>query len=204
MVKGQTLDMTTMTSGLPHAVQGAASLPAGVVSPPPGEAMLGWRQEPMACRPEDQLWLLGAHGGAGVSTLRRCLEQAGILAADAGRAWPVPDGRPVLAVARTHGRGLACAQAVARQYLAGYAPPETALVGCVLVPDGPGKLPRQITTAARSLVFSVYAHTLSEPWAEEYRLLDPLQSTDWPPLPGEFAGLAGLVGTLLDAHKETA
>ncbi len=195
---------TATISGLPHGAKGAASLPAGIITPPPREAMLGWRREPVACRPEDQLWLLGVHGGAGVSTLRRCLDEAGLPAADAGRAWPEPDGRPVLAVARTHGRGLAAAQAVALQYLSGHAPPDTMLIGCVLVPDGPGKLPRQITMAARSLVSSVYADTLAMPWAEELRLLDPHAGGDWPPAPAELTDLADRISALLTAKDLSA
>jgi hypothetical protein len=194
--------MSTITSGLPHGAQGMASAPPGLVTPPPHEAMLGWRREPAPSRPEDRLWLLGAHGGAGVSTLRRCLEQAGIPAADAGRAWPVPDERPVLVVTRTHGRGLAAAQAAARQYLAGYAPPGTVLLGCVLVPDGPGRLPRHITAAARSLVSAVYAETLAAPWAEEYRLLDPADDSDWPPPPTDATDLATRIGELLNPGKD--
>jgi hypothetical protein len=193
---------STIASGLPHGVQGMASAPVGLVTAPPRDVMLGWRREPAPCRPEDRLWLLGVHGGAGVSTLRRGLEQAGIPAADAGRAWPVPDGRPVLVVARTHGRGLSCAQTVAQQYLSGHAPPGTTLLGCVLVPDGPGKLPRTILAAARSQVSSVYAETLAAPWAEEYRLLDPGREPDWPPLPAELTELAGRIEQLLNPGKD--
>jgi hypothetical protein len=196
--------MTAIASGLPHRVQGLAGAPPGVVIPPPREAMLGWRREPVPCRPEDRVWLLGVHGGAGVSTLRGCLEQAGLLAADAGRAWPVPDGRPVLAVARSHGRGLKAAQTAALQYLSGNTPPGTVLAGCVLVPDGPGKLPRQVIAAARSLVSSVYAETLSMPWAEEYRLLDPHEGGDWPPAPGELTELANRISHLLNPQEHTA
>lgn len=196
--------MTTVTSGLPHGLNGMASAPPGIVTSPPREAMLGWRREPLPARPEDQLWLLGVHGGAGVSTLRRCLEQAGIRTADAGRAWPVPDGRPVLVVARTHGRGLKAAQAAALQYLSGHTPPDMVLLGCVLVPDGPGKLPRALLGAARSLVSSVYAETLAAPWAEEYRPLDPHEAGDWPPPPAELSGLAARISQLLDPTKETA
>jgi hypothetical protein len=194
----------TVTSGLPHGARGMASAPPGVVTQPPREVMLGWRREPLPCRPEDQLWLLGVHGGAGVSTLRGCLAQAGIPAADAARAWPVPDGRPVLVVARTHGRGLAAAQAVARQYLSGQAPPATVLLGCVLVPDGPGRLPRHITAAARSLVSAVYGSTLAMPWAEEYRLIDPDQAAEWPPPPGEVSELAARIDELLNHPEDTA
>ncbi len=198
------MNNTATISGLPHGVKGAASLPAGIVNAPPQEAMLGWRREPLTSRPDDQLWLLGVHGGAGVSTLRRCLDQAGLPAADAHRAWPVPGGRPVLVVARTHGRGLAAAQAAALQYLSGHAPPGTVLAGCVLVPDGPGKLPRGITLAARSLVSSVYPETLAAPWAEEYRLLDPHAGGDWPPPPAELADLAARLSALLTAQDTPA
>ena len=196
--------MTPIPSGLPHGVQGMGKAPAGIVTPPPRDAMLGWRREPAPSRPEDRLWLLGVHGGAGVSTMRRLLAEAGILAADAGRAWPVPDGRPVLAVARTHGRGIACAQAAALQYLSGTVPSGTVLLGCVLVPDGPGRLPRGILAASRSMVSAVYAETLAVPWIEEYRLLDPHLRDDLPPLPAEAAALVRRVGELLNPVKDSA
>jgi len=77
------------------------------------------------------------------------------------------------------------------------------LLGCVLVPDGPGKLPRATSGAARSLVSSVYAETLAVPWAEEYRLLDPEQDEDWPPLPAELIELAGRIGQLLNPQKDS-
>ncbi|MFL6163595.1 MAG: DUF6668 family protein [Jatrophihabitantaceae bacterium] len=196
--------MTTFTSGVPRGLRGIASAPAGVVTPPPREAMLGWRREQVPSRPQDQLWLLGVHGGAGVSTLRRCLDQAGLPAADAGRAWPIPDGRPVLVVARTHGRGIKTAQAAAQQYLSGHTPPDTVLLGCVLVPDGPGKLPRAMLAEIRGQVSGIYAETLAAPWAEEYRLLDPDRSSDWPPPPAELSQLAARIDELLNPTKDPA
>jgi hypothetical protein len=193
----------TIDSGLPLNDHGMASAPGGVITAPPREAMLGWRRDPAPVRVGEQVWLMGVHGGAGVSTLRRCLEQAGILAADAARAWPVPDDLPVLAVARTHGRGVKAAQAAALQYLSGHAPPGVRLLGCILVPDGPGRLPRPMVSEARSQVSSIFAATLAAAWVEEYRLYDAERAPQWPPLRTEMEQLADRINELLLTGKDT-
>lgn len=191
------VDAATASSGLPLVAEGMSKLPPGIISAPAHEAMLGWRRDPAPSRPEDRLWLLGVHGGAGVSTLRRCLDQAGLPAADAGRAWPVPDGRPVIAVARTHGRGVKAAQAVALQYLSGHTPPGVELLGCVLLPDAPGRLPRAMISQVKSQVTGIFGSNLSAPWVEAYRLHDPLVEEPWPPLTEEMSRLATRLAELI-------
>jgi hypothetical protein len=193
----------TLDSGLPDGVRGMASAPGGVITAPSREMLLGWRRDAPPARVGDQMWLLGVHGGAGVTTLRRSLGQAGILAGDAGRAWPAPDPLPVLVVARTHGRGIRTAQAAALQYLSKHTPEGTRLLGCLLVPDGPGRLPRQMVTAARSQISGVFAETLAAPWVEEYRLYDAEWGQEWPPLPAEMEQLAERITQLLAPNEDS-
>jgi hypothetical protein len=192
---------TTLSSGLAAVTTGLADAGGMVVQAPAAQDMLGWRRDGTAGRDGDQLWLLGAHGGAGVSTLRRCLQQAKIQAGDAGRAWPQPSGLPVLIVARSHGRGVAAANAAARQHLSGHAPPGTRLAGCILIPDGPGRLPRGMLAEIDRQVTGVYPVTLGAPWAEEYRMFDPDRTQHWPPLPAEMDQLARGVAELLHATE---
>jgi hypothetical protein len=198
------IETVTTSSGLPLIAEGMSKMPPGITTAPTREAVLGWRREPTPSRREDQLWLLGVHGGAGVSTLRRCLDQAGLHAADSGRAWPVPDGRPVIAVARTHGRGIKAAQAVALQYLSGHTPPGVELLGCVLLPDAPGRLPRAAISQVRSQVTGIFGWTLSAPWVEAYRLHDPSVEEPWPPLTEEMSRLATRLTELISSFRDVA
>ena len=91
------------------------------------------------------VWWLGAHGGAGESTLEELF--SGSRAAD--HSWPLtaaerPPARVVL-VARTHARGLRAAQSAIREWAAGDA--QVLLLGLVLIADAPGRLPRGAAAA---------------------------------------------------------
>ncbi|NNH73660.1 hypothetical protein HLB23_28055 [Nocardia uniformis] len=88
------------------------------------------------------VWLLGAHGGAGVSTLERVLAPA----ADAQRRWPaVLDGESpfVVIVARETLDGLARAHELLRQHRAGNAGPSHVL-GLITCAHQPGRVPLDI------------------------------------------------------------
>lgn len=113
-------------------------------------------------RPE-WAWV-GAHGGAGVSTLCR----AAGTGTDCGRQWPASDhrGHRVLLVARTHGAGLAAV----RQVLA--ARGADAVHGVVLVADAPGRLPRELRQQVRVLSGAA-PRQWQVPWVEAWRT-DPL------------------------------
>lgn len=120
------------------------------------------------------LWLVGAHGGAGESTLAT-LDPGW---APAGHAWPRPaEGKaPAVVVARTHHAGLAAAQRALRQWAAGLLP-WIELHGLVLVADAPGRLPKPLRDLA--LVVGGGAPRLWRiPWSEDHRLGEP--ATDEP------------------------
>lgn len=138
--------------------------PATVFAPPPDE------QLPTHPAPQvAPLWWLGVHGGAGESTLA-ALEPTWL---PAQHAWPAPPGAGpvfVVLVARTHARGLAAARAAARQWAAGLVP-HVNVLGLVLIPDAPGRLPRPLREEIQ-LVSGAVARTWTLPWVEPWRL-DP-------------------------------
>ncbi|MET9490033.1 hypothetical protein [Nocardia sp. NPDC006630] len=114
--------------------------------PPEPEKRIGVWHKPVTHdeRHAPLLWLLGAHGGAGVSTLARQLAPA----ADCARMWPavLGDESPfVLVVARETIEGLTRAHDVLRQYHCGQAGPGRAiLLGLVTVAAQPGRVPAPI------------------------------------------------------------
>ena len=153
--------LTVVTNEVPRAgTPGPLTVPtAGLVTAPPAGRMLA-----TGGRPFGGIAVLGAHGGAGVSSLLR----AGLdrFAVDAGRCWP--RAGPVLLVARTSTNGLEWARDLARQHASGRAGADVALFGLVLVPDATGRLPTR-TAALRDLVRGAFCRTWQLPWLEEWR-----------------------------------
>ena len=133
---------------------------AGLVTAPPAGRMLATGGPPFA-----GFGLLGAHGGAGVSSLLRAgLDQ---LAVDAGRCWP--RAGLVLLVARTSTNGLEWARDLARQHASGLAGAHVELLGLVLVADAPGRLPARITELW-DLIGGAFCRTWQLRWLEEWRM----------------------------------
>jgi len=138
----------------------ALSLPsAGLVSAPRAGRPLH-----TSVRAVDGVALLGAHGGAGVTSLLR----AGLdhVAVDADRCWP--RAGLVLMVARTSTSGLEWARDLARQHASGLVG-DVELLGLVLVADAPGRLPARIA-GLRDLVSGAFPRTWHLPWLQEWRL----------------------------------
>lgn len=110
------------------------------------------------------LWLVGAHGGAGTSTVARVLGVA-----ESGTRWPVTDQGLVRAwvVARTHRAGTAAAQRAAVQW-AGGGVPGVDLAGVVWVADAPGRLPRTLRQAV-GLVSGAFPSSVTVPWVGAWR-----------------------------------
>lgn len=120
------------------------------------------------------LWWVGAHGGAGESTLAAAVEGS----AGGGHAWPATAGGSprVVLVARTHASGLRAAQLAATQWASGSVP-EVELLGLVLVADAPGRLPRELRDLTR-LVAGGVPHVWNVPWLEQVRRGEPAAA--WP------------------------
>jgi hypothetical protein len=137
-----------------------------------------------ASAPRRQLAWVGAHGGAGTSTLAAAL--GGF---DAGRNWPRVDrGEPggVLLVARTHAAGLQAASRTLDTFRRGAQPPGVELVAVVLVADAPGRLPRPLLQRIKVLGSAADVHRV--PWVPAWRTGD-LDA----PAPREIAALAAMV-----------
>lgn len=112
------------------------------------------------------LWLVGAHGGAGESTLAGLIE--GAMPADHG--WPQVSSdvaARVVLVARTHAAGLAAAQRALTQWAAGQVA-GVELLGLVLVQDAPGRLPKELRQLA-AVVEGGAPQVWHVPWVEDVR-----------------------------------
>lgn len=112
--------------------------------------------------------VVGLHGGAGVTTLANLL---GPVAVDAGVNLPavnpyVSDRPRVLFVARTHARGLEAADAVTTAWSHSELP-SIALVGLVLIDDGP-KLATDVRHTVSRLLRKT-PHGWHIPWVEAWR-----------------------------------
>jgi len=112
-----------------------------------------------------QLWCVGAHGGAGESTLARF--DAGW--AESQHRWPTNHGattRCVL-VARSNAAGLLAAQAALAQWNAAR-DPGWDVVGLVIMADAPEKLPKPLRDLAR-LVAGGAPRSWQLPWVAGWR-----------------------------------
>ncbi len=87
------------------------------------------------------VWAVGAHGGAGCSTIAALMAPVG----DAGDAWPIaPDGEQarVLLVARESYTGLSAARRALTEWVGGRVP--VALEGLLLIAAQPGGTPKEL------------------------------------------------------------
>lgn len=118
-----------------------------------------------------RLWILGAHGGAGESTIAEL--DRGFAAAS--HVWPqaAANHRPtrVLIVSRTSSRGLHAAKAAAKQWAAGLVS-GVELVGLVLIADAPGRLLPKPLRYLSKVIGGGYPHVWHVPWIEAWRLGD--------------------------------
>src|SRR5450755_5063895 len=124
----------------------------GVVLPEPLDRL---RRRLLADDEQAGVWWLGAHGGAGETTLEELF--TGSRAAD--HCWPLTDANVaparVVLVARTHAHGLRAAQSAVREWAAG--DPEVLLLGLALIADAPGRLPHELRQLADLVAGGVVA-----------------------------------------------
>lgn len=146
--------------------------PTGPLAPQPHVSM---PEDPLPITRKDAsvaLWVVGAHGGAGESTLADLDE--GWAAAE--HSWPELDpGQSAACViaARTSVRGLLAARSALTQWAASGAGDSVELLGLVLVADAPGKLPAPIRDLAK-VVGGGAPRVWHVPWVEAWRLGAPV------------------------------
>ncbi|MFF0528710.1 hypothetical protein ACFYT3_09985 [Nocardia amikacinitolerans] len=143
---------------LPFSEAGARLDPDTIAAPAP-ERRASVREQPLPTTgPHPPLFaVLGAHGGAGASTLARWWAPA----ADTGLAWPASPAttQRVLVAARLCIPGLTAAAERLREYRAGLAPTGVTVIGLVLTAARPGKVPaavRRYRGVVAELVDAVY------------------------------------------------
>lgn len=147
---------------------------------PPGEPGL----QGVIVTPSALVYVVGLHGGAGTSTLADLIreEAAGLslpgdAALEGNKIWPISSvpGAPinVIAVARTHYRGLQVAERFALAWAAGELPGR--LLGIVFVDDGPQLAKAQLKAVER--IGRMTPHGWRIPWAEAWRLGEPSLKT---------------------------
>ncbi|WP_280202781.1 MULTISPECIES: hypothetical protein [Nocardia] len=108
--------------------------------------------------------VMGAHGGAGASTLARWWAPA----ADTGRAWPASPAttRYVLVAARLCMPGLTAAADRLREWHAGLAPDGVTVIGLVLTATRPGRVP-SVVRGYRGVVADLVEYVYDIGWHDE-------------------------------------
>ncbi|MUN64669.1 hypothetical protein GMA12_16225 [Kocuria sediminis] len=171
-------------------LRGASTPQQGVIGLSADEGRLGR----VLVEADDVFWL-GAHGGAGESVLA---ELFGGTACH--HRWPMRPGTegpmapvPVFLVARQNRRGLEAASRAARDWASG-AHPDVDLQGLVLVADAPGKVPKSLARQTRVISGGV-PHTWVVPWIEELRLTG---AVDWESMARETRKVLTALGEAVD------
>lgn len=121
------------------------------------------------------VWLVGAHGGAGVSTLAHMWRPFG----DAGRTWPAADTNTAcVVVARSTHAGL---EAAAQTVLAAEKQENggCTVLGVIVVADAPGKLPKQL--GSRLPVIEALVPVWHLPYVPGIRLSERGSLASWNP-----------------------
>lgn len=136
------------------------------------------RRSPDVLRATVALWWVGAHGGAGESTLEQLLEGSRAM----GHAWPHAEvGEtplpPVILVARTSAHGLRSAQLAATEWASGDV--AVNLHGLVLIADAPGRLPKPLKDFSQVIAGGV-PRVWRLPWVEAWRQGEPVSADTAP------------------------
>lgn len=125
------------------------------------------------------VWLVGAHGGAGTTTLATSWAPA----AEAGRVWPAADKYPyVVIVCRSHLAGLERAHELALQAKGGLAG-DCQLLGVAVVADAPVKLPKTLRQKIE-VIGAAVSHLWEIPWLPALRETTLTELPEWNPQDG--------------------
>lgn len=184
-----------------HVVVGdAVAIQAGVRLPGDGPGLLPLVPVP----PIPGIWVVGAHGGSGESTLAAQVDAW----EDTDHSWPTltaAQGRCLcVLVARTNVTGLRAAQRALTQWAAGAVGPQTTLAGLVLIADAPGRLPRPLRDLAAHVAGGA-PRTWQLGWSEAWRLGElPTPSERPRDLRGlitDLDGLLAVTGTIEERNR---
>ncbi|MEO5536054.1 MAG: DUF6668 family protein [Pseudolysinimonas sp.] len=114
------------------------------------------------------VWWLGVAGGSGESTMAALAQGS----RPAEHAWPAPETpgtlNRVVLVARTNFAGLTAAQRAATEWASGVLGAGIQLEGLALIPDMPGRLPKELRDLAQ-VVSGGVPRTWSLPWVDSWR-----------------------------------
>lgn len=125
--------------------------------------------------PAPAVWLVGAHGGAGCTTLAHLCAPMG----DAGQVWPAAEENPFcIVVCRSTKHGLERAHQAALQARAGEAG-EIILLGVAIVEDTPEPCPKVLER--KISVIERHFRTWRIPYLEEVRTVDLDELASWEP-----------------------
>nr|WP_120492068.1 DUF6668 family protein [Corynebacterium lactis] len=131
--------------------------------------------EDEAEEPAPAVWLVGAHGGAGATTLAHVLAPMG----DAGCRWPAGEENPYCAVVcRSTAEGLERAHQAALQARAGKAG-DIVLLGIIIVDDAPGRTPKALER--KISVISEHFRIWRIPYLEGIRVAATDELAVWEP-----------------------
>ncbi|MBX7265053.1 hypothetical protein KIF24_02590 [Micromonospora sp. Llam7] len=122
-----------------------------------------WRRDSLS---DEGIGWIGAHGGAGATTLTRLLGGT-----DIGCRWPDPalaEPAQVMVVGRTNLEGLRAVSRALHAMREGRHPAGMRLLGVVLIADAPGRLPPPLLGRIRLLRSIAPVHRL--PWIPSYRV----------------------------------
>ncbi|MEV5835371.1 hypothetical protein [Nocardia sp. NPDC052112] len=195
-----------MTTTALHSHVGAnrdprSRLDPGTIDPPPSHRCAPIRSAPLPVTgPHPPLFaVLGAHGGAGTSTLARWWAPA----ADTGLAWPASNRttQRVVIAARLCMPGLTAAADRLREWHADLAPDGVTVIGLVLTPARPGRVPASVRRY-RGVVAELVEHVYSIGWHDELiscELSELAQYLPFNPPPRRRAHIAAAVPT--DVHR---
>jgi hypothetical protein len=200
-------DPSTADPATNVAGDGRLDVRADVFSPPPVERRLPIWQRCVSRGQWPAWFFVSAHGNSGVSLLSRLSARQpstpGMLrtwGVAVSQAWPNPLLEPtakVVVVAQSSMYGLAWARDVAAQFVSGYAPAGTIVLGLACVRDQPGRLPKPIE-ASRGVLEGIYPRIWDVPYVPEYRLLTGLPGEACPqPHPGVDAALNSIRGAVI-------
>ncbi|NKS64809.1 hypothetical protein GS493_23485 [Rhodococcus hoagii] len=159
-----------------------SAYPATIISPPPADRLIDVWPQPVFVpdgAPAPAWWLVGAHGGAGVSSL----SASWVFAGDAMGAFPggFDEESPfVLVVAREHAQGIGRAHDLITQHLSGHGGPTT-LVGLITVAAHPGKLAAPLRQRLEVVTGLVGDRHWRIPWIDEWISLTPDELPSWTP-----------------------